>query len=389
MNSRFSKCLIVLALSLAACSQRANDSPGSPLLEIPLSSYATPPSPLEIDAPRIEEPALIELNMLDELNGWGVTRAEIARTNDGGINWYNVTPPELKEIGLGVDTYVLDNDHVWVQQPVFEKFPNSGTLYRTADGGLTWTISTVPFSRGDLNFIDSEHGWMLADLGVGAGSNAVAVFQTSNGGASWAQTYTNDPNDAHAADSLPLGGIKTDLVPLDRNTAWVTGVVYTPGEAYLYRTDDGGQTWNKVLITLPPGAEDLEVSIDKDQMKFVSEADGFMALRMANETTQTAVYITQDAGNTWAVPTTPLIGAGESVFLSTQEAIIYNGEQFYVTHDGARTWIIVSPDTIFGEFFGGMEFVNPLSGWVITIDGANHSLYRTYDGGKTWSAILP
>ena len=49
---------------------------------------------------------------------------------------------------------------------------------------------------------------------------------------------------------------------------------------------------------------------------------------------------------------------GRIRFLSAQEAIIYNGEQFYVTRDAARTWSTVSPDIVFGDSFADMDFVN-------------------------------
>lgn len=403
MRFRFSFVWLTISLILSACGNNSPASGSIPNPQIaPIVSTDTP-APVVIDAPQIESPALVKLDMLSELNGWGITETQIARTNDGGKTWYDVTPPDVKETGSSVDTFILDNDHAWVQKPIFENFPNSGMLYRTDDGGKTWTNFSVPFSRGDLKFVDTKNGWALADLGVGAGSNAVAVYQTTNGGETWEQTFTNDPNNASASDSLPLGGLKTGIVPLNMKTAYITGVIYAPGTIYLYRTDDAGHTWNQVNIPVPNGSENAEVSIDRDQMKFVSARDGFLALRMSSDSTQTAVYVTNDAGNTWVVPAVPtrdatnklvvawpLDGAGPSVFLSPQEAVLYNGKQFNVTRDATRTWVAVAPNVSFGDSFADMDFVNLSTGWVLTLDANDHrSLYRTTDGGATWLAVLP
>lgn len=390
MQFRFSFVLLTIALALSACGNYKLASESIPNPQIaPIVSTDTP-APVEIKAPRIQSPALMQLHMLSELNGWGTTETQIARTNDGGVTWYDVTPADVKETGSSVDTFVLDNDHAWVQKPVFESFPNSGILYRTDDGGITWKSFKVPFSRGDIKFLDANNGWVLADLGVGAGSNAVAVYQTTDGGATWDQTFINDPNDSNASDSLPLGGIKSGLVALNMKTAYITGVIYAPGTVYLYRTDDGGHIWSQVAVPVTEGMQNFEVSIDRDQMKFVSATDGFIALRISGDTTQTAVYVTQDGGKTWAAPSTPLDGAGASVFLSPQEAVLYNGKQFTVTHDAARSWVTVSPNVAFGDSFADMDFVNTSTGWVLTLDANDHrALYRTSDGGATWLAVLP
>ena len=372
---------VFLLSLLPACAARTERTP---------TPYPDTPSPAQITAPLVETPALVTIQFLNELDGWGVTETQIVRTNDGGITWYNVTPPNLIEAGYSVETVVLDNNHAWVQMTDFDKYPNGGFLYRTSDGGITWMDFTTPFSGGDMNFLDSNDGWMLADLGVGAGSMGISVFQTMDGGATWNQTYTNDPNLSDAGDSLPLGGLKSELMPLDMQTAWVGGVIYAPGTIYLYRTDDGGHNWKQIDLQLPEGAENFELSIDEDQMHFLNDSDGFIALRMAGDSTQTAVYVTHDGGNTWALTPTLISRAGASDFLSANEAVIYNGEQFYVTRDAARTWTIIPPDVKFGETFAGMDFVNALSGWVITLDPTNNqrSLYRTSDGGATWSPIV-
>jgi len=393
MKLRFS--LIVCVLILTSCNISVTSFPSipqqpvEPPTEPPPTPYPDTPAPPAIAAPLVESPALVEIQFLNELDGWGVTETQIVRTNDGGITWYNVTPPDVTETGSTVETFILDKDHAWVQKPDFNNFPNNGLLYHTADGGLTWIISSTPFSAGDLGFLDANNGWMIADLGVGAGSNAVAVFQTMDGGATWIQTYTNDPNNPDASDSLPLGGIKSDLVPFNMQTAWVGGVIYSPGTVYLYRTDDGGRNWSPVNLVLPDGAENFELGIDEDQMQFASANDGFLALRMSGDSTQTAIYVTNDGGNTWTLTSMLIPNAGASDFISAEEAVIYNGEQFYVTRDAARTWTTVPPDIVFGDSFATMDFVNPNSGWIITVASGQHSLYRTQDGGATWLPVIP
>ena len=393
-----------MALSVSACTSEATvQTPGpetslpafpsssatSQPTELPPTPYPDRPSPVGIDAPLIEAPALVEIQFFNELEGWAVTETGIVRTNDGGITWYDVTPPDMTATEYSLEIFFLNKDHAWVQKPDFENFPNSGLLSRTSDGGLTWRTSTTPFSDGEIRFLDEDNGWMLADLGVGAGSNAVAVYQTTNGGARWELKYTNDPNQPNANDSLPLGGLKTGITARDMQTAWVGGVIYAPGRLYLYRTDDGGSNWSRVTLELPTGAENSELSIDADQMQFATANDGFLAVHMASDSTQTAIYVTHDAGDTWTLTPTLLPNDGSFDSLTAEEAIIYNGEQFYVTRDAARTWTVMPPDTLFGESFAGMDFVNISSGWVITVDSENHSLYQTNDGGAKWSPILP
>jgi len=350
--------------------------------------YPDTPSPAEINAPLVESPALISIQFLNELDGWGVTETQIVRTNDGGITWYNVTPPEVTEAGYSVDTFVLDNNHVWVQLADPDNFPNSGSLYRTTDGGLAWTSSKVPFSRGTLDFLDPNNGWMMSALGVAAGSMGISVFQTSDGGATWDQTYTNDPNLTDAGDSLPLGGLKNGLTPLDMQTAWVYGLTYAPGTVYLYRTEDGGANWNEQSLPLPQGVENAELSVEK--IEFIAPNFGFLTTRITSDTINLAVYISDDSGKTWSLTPTLIPGAGSADFLSANEAVIYNGSQFYVTRDAARTWSIIPPDVLFDESFAGMDFVNTLSGWVITVDPTTNErrLYRTSDGGATWFPVI-
>jgi photosystem II stability/assembly factor-like uncharacterized protein len=388
--TRISSFLFLLFL-LTACTAKSTSYSPAQSDEPTLAPYSPDtPSPPDVNAPLVESPAFVKIHFLNELDGWGVTETQVVRTNDGGLTWHNVTPPEVTETGYMVEMFVLDNNHVWFQEPDYANYPNSGFLYRTVDGGITWTKYSTPFSDGDVSFLDAGNGWMMAGLGVATGRMGVAIFQTSDGGATWVRKYINDPTASGAGDSLPLGGLKSGLVPLTMQTAWVPGVTYSIGTVYLYRTDDGGVTWSQVSLPLPTGAENFELSMDADQMKFVTATDGFLTIRMTRDMIQTAIYVTHDGGNTWELTPTLIPYSGPADFLSVAEAVIYNGSQFYITRDAARTWSIIPPDIVFGDTFAFMDFVNLNSGWVVTLDPTNRrTFYRTNDGGSTWFPVIP
>ncbi|MBN8579837.1 MAG: hypothetical protein J0L96_04135, partial [Anaerolineae bacterium] len=75
------------------------------------------PLPATVEAPIIDAPAIINIDMLDEVYGWGITESEVVRTNDGGVTWYNVTPQDLADAGYLVFSDFFDADHAWIQSP--------------------------------------------------------------------------------------------------------------------------------------------------------------------------------------------------------------------------------------------------------------------------------
>src|SRR5919199_1746675 len=110
MNLRLS--LIVCALILTSCNISVTSFPASPApaadaTEVPptLVPDTPTPAPPTIEAPLVESPALLEIHFFNELEGWGLTETSIVRTNDGGVTWHNVTPPDLAEAGSTVNTF--------------------------------------------------------------------------------------------------------------------------------------------------------------------------------------------------------------------------------------------------------------------------------------------
>src|ERR687887_1444042 len=121
--------LFACALILSACNIAVTSFPAAQTqpTELPTEVPPTPspelPTPVAIDAPVVKTPTLSEIHFLDDLDGWGITETQIVRTNDGGMTWYNVTPPDVNETGSTVATFFLDAQHAWVQKPDFNNFP--------------------------------------------------------------------------------------------------------------------------------------------------------------------------------------------------------------------------------------------------------------------------
>jgi photosystem II stability/assembly factor-like uncharacterized protein len=55
-------------------------------------------------------------------------------------------------------------------------------MYRSADGGRTWSHVKVVNWDGQFSFVDPQNGWAVARE-----NNDVALVKTSDGGGTWVQ----------------------------------------------------------------------------------------------------------------------------------------------------------------------------------------------------------
>lgn len=373
---------VLIAAALAACSPELIPRPQTPGPSVPSGT----PTSVPIDGPVVAAPGLVSIHMIDETNGWGISDRAVLRTGDGGLSWHDVSPENPNQLGYSVVSSFLDQQHGWILVPDPADMLK-GIMYITGDGGRTWTHAEVPFGGGDMHFLDPKHGWMMASLGAGAGSMGVAVFQSGDGGLTWEQAYTNDPNQPNAGASLPLGGLKDGLTPIDMQVAWIGGVIYTPGTIYLYNTTDGGVTWNPTPVKVPDGYQ--QADFETRGPIFPTINTGYMPVTMSSQNgVMLAIYVSRDGGTNWTLTPTMLPQGGSMDFVSAQDGFVWNGMNFYATHDGAQTWKTIAPDVAFGDKFSGMDFVNPLTGFVVTSDASGaRGLYKTTDGGATWNAL--
>ena len=169
--------------------------------------------------------------------------------------------------------------------------------------------------------------------------------------------------------------------------AWVGGITYTNGEVYLYQTQDGGQTWKQQSVPIPAGYEQAQFETVGPQ--FVTAQNAFMPVHVTNQYGMLmALYYSHDGGTNWALTPKLIPNGGAMNFVSANDGFVWNGSEFFVTHDGAQTWTTVSPGIAFGDDFAGMDFVNTQIGFVLTNNTVGtRTLYKTMDGGATWTVV--
>lgn len=371
----------------------AANTPVPSITDTAVPSVTNAPVPPAL--PAVASPTLAHIDFQDINNGWGVADGYILRTVDAGTTWLNATPPGIGTVGYSTSFSVLDVNTVWVLAPGADFF--TGTLYRTTDGGVTWTSNPVPFGGATLQFLDASTGRALADRGAGAGSQAVELYQTSDDGATWVSVFHNDPTQPDSSNSLPLSGIKSGMTFLDANTGWVTGSRPMDGDVYLFVTHDGGTSWAQQSLPLPAGYETYQYM---SQAPVFFGNDGFLPLMIyLSSTIDFTFYTTHDGGATWSGDPTDanrVVMPGRYALADALHAWSWDGGvNLYFTTDGAQTWGGMAASLDLSGRLSELDFVPSttewFTGWVLTsVDDSGHSqLYRTTDSGAIWTPLIP
>jgi photosystem II stability/assembly factor-like uncharacterized protein len=292
------------------------------------------------------------------------------------------------------------------EQPnVFYMAAVNGGVWKTDDAGRTWApvfdgqptgsvgaLAIAP-SYPDIIYAGSGEGLQRPDLSVGNG-----IYKSTDGGRTWKQFGLRD--------AQQIANILVD--PRDPNRVFVAAVGHPYGpnaERGVFRSTDGGETWQKVLYRDEnTGASDLAFDPTNPQTIYavlwaarvapweVRSGESFI-------TAGSGLYKSADGGDTWKPLTKGLPGAEERLgrigiaVAPSQPQRLYASVEagkkagVYRSDDGGESWTQVNDDRrIGGRGPGAMGIaVAPDNPDVVYV--ANTSTYRSADGGHTFTAI--
>jgi uncharacterized protein (TIGR03437 family) len=290
--------------------------------------------------------------LLDDNHGWAVgdtrwdqathtTKGTIINTTDGGATWSNQDP------GVAVNLsalFFLNANQGWA-------VGDNGTTVRTTDGGAHWTQAPVATASSfeSVFFTDALNGWATAnavtqyDVYNGEGTDYQAcIWHTTDGGQTWTQ------------QTVPASAsLLKRVFFVNATTGFAAGLTRTGYNYFgdpqvlggIYGTTDGGKTWNQIYTT-------------------------------SQGLTFTSLYFT-DANNGWA--------AGFAL------SSIYSDAFGFHTTDGGKTWQGQSTLNQ-GEVFTQVRDLRMLDnnrGYAVgtAYEGDGTAVWRTLDGGTTWTGI--
>jgi photosystem II stability/assembly factor-like uncharacterized protein len=294
--------------------------------------------------------------------------------------------------GIGVPT----------QPNVFYIGVNNGGVWKTDDSGRTWepifdeaptgSVGDLAVSptHPDIIYVGTGEGLHRPDLAVGDG-----MFKSSDGGKTW--DHIGLPDIQQVARVI--------VHPTDPDIVFVAGLGHPYGaneERGIFRTLDGGKTWEKVLyIDHNTGAAQVEFDPTNPSILFADmweHREGpWENARFSGA--NSGLYKSTDGGTTWRTLTTGLptaeqglgrIGVGIAPsdpqrMYATVDATDLGG--VYRSDDAGESWRRVhSNPRVWGRAGDFAEIrVHPENPDIVF--SGNIAAYRSDDGGISWTSI--
>ena len=326
---------------------------------------------------------------LDATHGWLVSGGTIYHTADGGLT---LTVQARHNVDFVAITFVGAR-HGWAVG--FPAGPQgTGVLYRTVNGGGTWMRVRVPWRGGirHVSFATTRTGWMT----IGH-----AVLQTSDGGLHWrvsARGYRADAVQALTTRRVWVAAGDALLVTTNGGVSWrpvrvggllaLTQVAFQGAESGWAAGLTKGSSAGQIAHT-SDGGRTWQTQLSAGQATSAPRALSFADSHDGWATAAGSVLHTSDGGAHWvtqaAAPDSSWVDA-----LTAADAVVgrltgYPAGGVSRTTDGGATWQpSVRAAAGYGDF-DAVQFVDDQKGWVV----GDSEILATTDGGVTWTAQDP
>jgi photosystem II stability/assembly factor-like uncharacterized protein len=285
-----------------------------------------------------------------------------------------------------------------------------GGVWKSDDYGRTWksifnheptqSIGAIAVSPSDPNviYVASGEGLARPDLSVGDG-----IYKSTNAGETWSHVWS--------AEDEQIPALAVDPRNPSRVFAAVLGHPYGPNpERGIYRSTDGGQTWQKVFyVDQNTGGDDVAIDPANPNVVYATlweVRQGPWEYGNEYQGAKGGIFKSTDGGATWRKLTNGLppnlvqayVAIAPSkpsrlyaTIATTREGSYGSGQGLgiYRSDDSGVHWHSATTDLRPAAKIGGGDLpvprVDPKNPDVLYV--ASIVTWRSMDGGKTWTGI--
>jgi photosystem II stability/assembly factor-like uncharacterized protein len=275
-----------------------------------------------------------------------------------------------------------------------------GGVWKTTDAGQTWanvtdgqigvgSMGAIDVSQSDPNtiYIGTGSDGLRSNVSIGDG-----VYKSSDAGKTWAHIGLKDIGN--------VGGVRVH--PSNPEVAFVAAIgnPFKPNaDRGVFRTKDGGKTWQKVLfVSDSTGAVDVEFQPGNPNVMFAAmwrgERKPWTIISGAREG---GIYRSTDGGDTWAKVTNglpnELVGKANIAVSNANPNRVYvlieakPGSGLYRSDDGGQSFQVASTfaQIITRPFYYTTITADPKNADVVY--AGSEGYFRSADAGKTWQPM--
>jgi photosystem II stability/assembly factor-like uncharacterized protein len=307
-----------------------------------------------------------------------------------GLKWRSIGPALTS--GRVADFAVNPENHsewyVAIASGNVWKTENNGTTFKPVFdkyGSYSTSVITMDPNNPNLLWLGTGENNHQRALGYGDG-----VYKSEDGGESW--------KNMGLKESRQIGGIVVD--PRNSSVVFVAaeGSAWGPGgDRGLYKSTDGGENWRKVLeISENTGVNNVVMDpVDPEVMYATSEQRRRHVFTKIGGGPESAVYRSTDGGETWnksmeGLPKADLGGMGIAVspvdrnvvYLIVEAAEGKSG--FFRSLNRGASWQKMSDYASSGQYYNEI-YCDPVD--VDKVYSTETVSKVTLDGGKTWTTV--
>jgi photosystem II stability/assembly factor-like uncharacterized protein len=313
------------------------------------------------------------------------------KTVDAGANWRNVTDRffDLASVGA-VDVSRSNSKIVYVgtgEGNAYQHTTPGDGVWKSIDGGDTWTkiglANTKHIARIVIDPTNPDIVYVAARGDIYGTNPDRGIFRTKDGGRTWERVLYKSDKAGAIGLSMDAANSNILIASLNEYARLPWDEVSGGPDSGIYKTTDGGTTWSE--ITRSPG---LPKGVIGKSVLAISPArpTRYYAMIEANDG---GLFRSDDSGSTWtrvsadvAMLFNPMMYFQIAADTGDADTLYVLSQALYKSTDGGRTFTVM-PMRHADHHQLWIDPSNPKR----MIDGGDGGGTITLDGGLSWSTI--